>query len=162
MWNHRIYRFVKDYNEPGHENINFHNFLIGIRNICRSKDEELDYYIFQMFDLSENKNFITKEDLVCMLINLPDIGFSSCFNIYTPDKFYQNIKNSTVYSVRMQNQYRRMQKDQTNPQKEEDNNNKPNAKNNLLIAQNGTTNLATNQTITNCNLSKPKITMDNF
>lgn len=103
-----------------------------------------------MFDLSENKNFITKEDLICMLINLPDIGFSSCFNIYTPDKFYQNIKNSTVYCVRTQNQIKRTQREHANLTKEEpvvaqlDMLKQPILKNNMLMTQNGTTNLATN------------------
>lgn len=59
------------------EYIDFPTFLIGLRNICRSQDSELDMYIFKMFDLCENKGFISKEDMKTMLINMPDIGFSN-------------------------------------------------------------------------------------
>jgi len=77
MWGHRIYNFVKDFNKPGLDYINFENFLIGIRNLCRSPDSQLDYFIFKMFDLCDNREFITQQDLITMLINMPDIGFSN-------------------------------------------------------------------------------------
>jgi len=77
MWGHRIYKFVKDFDKSGLEFINFQNFLSGLRNLCRSDDSELDYFIFQMFDLCENKQFISKEDITTMIINMPDIGFSN-------------------------------------------------------------------------------------
>ena len=56
-----------------------------------------------MFDLCQNKEFISSQDLTNMLINMPDIGFSNCQNIYIPDKLYQNIKNSVIHCVQMKN-----------------------------------------------------------
>ena len=99
MWGHRIYKFIKDFNSSNFEYINFENFLCGLRNLCRSDEVELDFYIFRMFDLCDNKDFISKQDLTTMLINMPDIGFSSSQNINVPDKFYHNIKNSIIYCV---------------------------------------------------------------
>ena len=77
MWGHRIYKFLRDYNGLNLEQIHIKAFLTGLRNLCRSEDLELDYFIFQMFDLCENKNFISASDITTMLINMPDIGFSN-------------------------------------------------------------------------------------
>lgn len=81
LWGHRIYRYIKDYKGSKHDKseddfINFQDFLCGLRYLCRSDDDELDHKIFEMFDLCENK-VITKVDMVQMLINFPDMGFSS-------------------------------------------------------------------------------------
>ena len=99
MWGHRIFKFIKDFNGSNLDFIQFTDFLVGLKNLCRSDELELDFYIFRMFDLQDNKDFISKSDLVTMLINMPDIGFSSSTNINQPDKFYQNIKNSIIYCV---------------------------------------------------------------
>jgi len=42
--------------------------------------------------------------MTMMLINLPDMGFSSSYNINLPDRFYGNIKESIVKCILMQNQ----------------------------------------------------------
>jgi len=42
--------------------------------------------------------------MTMMLINLPDMGFSSSYNINLPDRFYHNIKESVVKCILMQNQ----------------------------------------------------------
>lgn len=42
---------------------------------------------------------INKDEIIMMLINFPDIGFSNSQNINIPDKFYTNIKESVVKSV---------------------------------------------------------------
>ena len=44
--------------------------------ICRSPDNELDKYIFNMFDMNENKA-ISKEEMTMLLYNLPDLGFNN-------------------------------------------------------------------------------------
>lgn len=92
LWGHRIYRQIKNFNNSTEDYINLQDFLCGLRYLCRSDDDELDSKIFEMFDLCENK-VITKDDIVQMLINFPDMGFSSSQNINAPDKFYQNIKD---------------------------------------------------------------------
>ena len=51
-----------------------------------------------MFDLCENK-ILSKVDMVQMLINLPDMGFSSSQNINAPDKFYQDIKETVKQCI---------------------------------------------------------------
>jgi hypothetical protein len=77
LWGHRIYKFIKNFNnDPAAEVITFQDFLLGLRALCRSTDDYLDEKIFEMFDLCENK-FLTKIDIIQMLINLPDMGFSS-------------------------------------------------------------------------------------
>ena len=88
MWGHRIYKFLREYNGQILEVINFQAFLSGLRNLCRSEELELDFFIFQMFDLCENKSFISAEDITTMLINMPDIGFSNSQNVNIQDKFY--------------------------------------------------------------------------
>lgn len=98
LWGHRIYRYIKNYNKSEDDFINFQDFLCGLRYLCRSDDDELDRKIFEMFDLCENK-VITKVDMIQMLINFPDMGFSSSQNINVPDKFYLNIKESVVQCI---------------------------------------------------------------
>ena len=44
--------------------------------LCRSEDEELDHYIFNMFDLCENGKIMLVE-ITMMLVNFPDMGFSN-------------------------------------------------------------------------------------
>jgi len=61
----------------------------------RSPEDELDFHIFKLFDLSETKE-ITLEEMEMMLINFPDMGFSSSGNVNMPDVFYQNIKEQVV------------------------------------------------------------------
>jgi hypothetical protein len=56
-------------------------FLYSLGYLCRSTDAELDEIIFKIFDLTDSK-FISEEELMMMLINLPDMGFSSSNNIY--------------------------------------------------------------------------------
>lgn len=51
-----------------------------------------------MFDLTDCK-VITLEELMMMLINLPDMGFSSANNINMPDRFYLNIKDSIIKCI---------------------------------------------------------------
>jgi serine/threonine protein kinase len=119
MWGHRIYRFVKDIGGADQEYITFQHFLCGLRCLCRSEDSELDSYIFTMFDLSENKELLSKQDLVNIIINMPDIGFSSSQNVNAPDKFYQNIKNSVIYSVQMRSQNQQQQQDHQQKQVDE-------------------------------------------
>lgn len=67
--------------------------------LCRSEDDELDETIFEMFNLSENKTYITRQDILQIVINFPDMGFSSSQNINAPDKFYQDIKESVLRCV---------------------------------------------------------------
>lgn len=50
--------------------------------LCRSEDEELDKYIFQLFDM-KGKNKIHKDEMIMMTINMPDMNFG----------FSKNIKN---------------------------------------------------------------------
>jgi hypothetical protein len=52
-----------------------------------------------MFDLCETK-YISKEEINMMLINMPDMGFSNNQNVNLPDKFYLNIKDLIIQSVR--------------------------------------------------------------
>ena len=66
--------------------------------LCRTEDQELDNYIFQMFDLCETKRIMLNE-IRMMLINFPDMGFSNSHNINIPDKFYLDIKESVIRSV---------------------------------------------------------------
>lgn len=47
FWSTRIYNVLSS----GEDNINFGQFCIGNKCFIRSKDEELDEYIFQIFDL---------------------------------------------------------------------------------------------------------------
>ena len=65
-----------------------------------------------MFDLCDNK-VITKEDIIQMLVNLPDMGFSCSQNINVPDKFYQNIKAQVIECVSkgQREQFIRVQKE---------------------------------------------------
>lgn len=51
-----------------------------------------------MFDL-QNQSLISLEDMTMMLMNLPDLGFSSGQNIYAADKFYLDIRDSVVKCV---------------------------------------------------------------
>ena len=55
-----------------------------------------------MFDLDKCK-YISLEEHIMMLINLPDMGFSSTQNINVPDQFYKNIKRSTIQYIQIQN-----------------------------------------------------------
>jgi len=49
-------------------------FVLGC--LCRSEDDELDHYIFNMFDLCENGKIMLVE-ITMMLNNFPDMGFSN-------------------------------------------------------------------------------------
>lgn len=79
LWGHRVFKIIKYYSVD--EYINFDEFIQASRYLCRSTDAELDEIIFKIFDLTDSK-FITEEELMMMLINLPDMGFSSSNNIY--------------------------------------------------------------------------------
>ena len=72
--------------------------IAAMRSLSRSRDEELDEYIFQIFDLSQSK-LISLEEMTMMLINLPDMGFSNSQNINLPDRFYLNIKESVLECI---------------------------------------------------------------
>ena len=60
LWGHRIYNCIKNCNKTEEAFINFTSFIQGLRKLCRSEDDELDETIFEMFNLSENKTFITR------------------------------------------------------------------------------------------------------
>jgi len=79
----------------------YYNCNLGY--LSRSSDDELDQYIFQLFDLTSSKQ-ISLEEMQMMLINLPDIGFSNSQNILEPDRFYTNIKNSVLTCISKVNQ----------------------------------------------------------
>jgi Ca2+-binding EF-hand superfamily protein len=51
---------------------------IGI--FCRSSNDEMDEHIFKIFDLGKTE-MINQEELIMMLINFPDNGFSNSQNI---------------------------------------------------------------------------------
>ena len=51
-------------------------FDVFVGFICRSPDDELDDHIFDIFDLQTSK-LISLEAMTMMLMNLPDLGFSS-------------------------------------------------------------------------------------
>ena len=76
LWGHRIYKFTKKINKSEDDFINFQDLICAVRCLCRSDDDELDHYLFQIFDLCET-NAIEQEELIQMIINLPDIGFSN-------------------------------------------------------------------------------------
>lgn len=100
MWGHRIYRYILGQNEG---TISFQSFIVGLCDICRSDNEELDKTIFKMFDLSVNQSFITLSDMTTMMINMPDMGFSNNQNINMPDKMYLNIKQQVIECVAANN-----------------------------------------------------------
>jgi hypothetical protein len=46
--------------------------------ICWSEEQELDLYIFKIFDICDKNNgLINKNEMMMMLNNLPDMGFSN-------------------------------------------------------------------------------------
>jgi hypothetical protein len=71
--------------------------------LCRSPDAELDERIFDIFDVSNHQK-ITQEELTMMLMNLPDIGFSTAQSIYAPDQFYTNIRDAAIFAIHHINQ----------------------------------------------------------
>lgn len=56
--------------------ISFEEFIESLRLFCRSSNNELDENIFKIFDLG-NTGTVDEEELIMMLINFPDIGFSN-------------------------------------------------------------------------------------
>ena len=89
---------MKDFSTD--EFISFEEFIESLRVFCRSGNDELDEHIFKMFDLGKT-NSIDQEELIMMLVNFPDIGFSNPQNINMPDRFYQNIKESVIRHVQI-------------------------------------------------------------
>jgi len=82
--------------------IGFIDFVIALKCICRSPDDELDKYIFNMFHFNENK-IISKDEITMILYNLPDLGFNNSQNMNMPDKFHMYIKELVVSSVEKEN-----------------------------------------------------------
>ena len=95
MWGIRIYKFVKTVNQSEEDSISFADFIKALRCLCRSEDQELDMYIFQIFDLGQTSK-ITQDEITMMLINFPDMGFSNQQNINIPDRFYTHIKDAVI------------------------------------------------------------------
>ena len=58
--------------------------------------------IFEIFDLSSSEK-ISREEMIMMLMNLPDIGFSSNQNINGPDKFYTGVRDSVINCIHSMN-----------------------------------------------------------
>ena len=82
----------------GEDFINFDEFLMALKNFCRSTDEELDKLIFNLFDLRD-KNFVSLKDMTMMLMNFPDMGFTCPSNLDEPDRFYQDIKKEIINTL---------------------------------------------------------------
>ena len=74
LWGHCIYNLIRKYSND--DWICFEEFVSALRYLSRSNEEELDKYIFKIFDLDSDEN-ISLEEHIMMLINLPDLGFSS-------------------------------------------------------------------------------------
>ena len=99
LWGHRIYKFIKNIQgEAEKDYIDFAEFLIGLRCLCRTENSELDQYIFTMFDLTST-NDIGENELLTLLMNYPDMGFNSSHNISTNDPFFQDLKHSVVKHI---------------------------------------------------------------
>jgi hypothetical protein len=70
--------------------------------ICWSKEEELDLYIFKIFDICDKNNgLINKNEMMMMLNNLPDMGFSNFYNLDSQNKIYNDIKCMVVKNINM-------------------------------------------------------------
>jgi hypothetical protein len=61
LWGNRIYNYLKKSEE---QYITFCDFINGLRCLCRANDNELDKTIWEMFDLCENKTFISEANMV--------------------------------------------------------------------------------------------------
>lgn len=82
--------------EVDDEFISFANFIIGLRCLSRSKDEELDHYIYKLFDLCGLELGITTSQMVMMLMSLPDVGFGYNSNTVHNNPQYANVRDQVL------------------------------------------------------------------
>ena len=83
------------YLQPVSKNLKITCFL-GL--LSRSDDDELDKYLFTIFDLQQ-KQEISKDSILTMLRHFPAIGFCNYQNVNIPDEFYDNIKESVIRCI---------------------------------------------------------------
>ena len=62
------------------KHIEFKDFICGLNLLCRSPDDELDHYIFKIFNMRNDKK-VHRDEITMMAINLPDMNFGLTKNI---------------------------------------------------------------------------------
>ena len=79
FWSTRIFKVLSS----GQDSISLHQFYFGAKLLCKSSDDELDEFIFSVFDLS-NQKMIAPEIMKIMLSHIPDLGFEN-FDVKSDD-----------------------------------------------------------------------------
>jgi hypothetical protein len=77
--------------------VSFGDLVMAMNMLCRSKDKELDKYIFQIFCTRKHPK-VYRDEMIMMTINLPDMNFGFSHNV--KNYYTRQIEDSAVDQIR--------------------------------------------------------------